>query len=564
MAYELVIRGGTVHDGTGAPGFEADVAIGGGVIVEVGPRLGRGQAEIDARGRIVTPGFVDIHTHYDGQATWESWLKPSGWHGVTTAVMGNCGVGFAPVRAEHRELLIQVMEGVEDIPGPVLHEGLDWSWESFADYLDALSRRPHDIDVCAQLPHAALRVFVMGERAARLEEATAEDAASMRAIAADAIRVGAIGFSTSRTLIHKTATGQPLPTLHATEYELTQIALGLRDAGGGVLEYRTDFDTPERRRDEFGIMRRIVEASGRPLTLSLFQENKARDGWRDLLDMVESAWSAGLPLRAQVAPRQLGVLLGLQGTENPFCLNASYLPIAPKPLEEKVAIMRDPAFRARLLAEERPSRREFPFMFRMDASFNYAAPAEWSIPAIAQREGRTPAEVAYDLLLQDEGRNFIYYAAANYTDFDFGACLEMLKSPATVIGLGDAGAHVTTLVDASYPTFFLSHWARDAGANGFTPAQAIKRLTLDNAQAVGLQDRGVLRAGMKADVNVIDFASLRCERPYMAFDLPGGGHRLLQGATGYDATIVAGVPIYLGGEATGALPGQLVRGIQHQ
>ena len=559
-SFDLVVRGGEVADGLGGALISADVAIRDGLIVEVGQLTGSGKQEIDARGLLVTPGFVDIHTHYDGQVMWDSQLAPSSWHGVTTAVMGNCGVGFAPVRTRDHERLIELMEGVEDIPGAALHEGLGWGWESFADYLDAVERRPHDIDVCAQLPHAALRLYVMGERAARLEEATAQDAAQMRVLAAEAMRAGAVGFSTSRTSIHKTATGQPLPTLHATEYQLTQIALGLKDAGGGVLEYRTDFDTPERRRAEFGIMRRIVEASGRPLTLSLFQENKTPDGWRDLLDMVESAWRDGLPLRAQVAPRQLGVLLGLQGTENPFCQNASYLPIAHKPLDERVALLRDPALRARLLAEPRPSRREYAHMFRMDESFEYAAQREGSVPAIAAREGRTSGEVAYDLMLADQGRNFIYYAAANYTDFGFGAVREMLSSPACILGLGDAGAHVTTLVDASYPTFFLSHWARDAGADAFELSAAVRRLTLDNAQAMGLADRGALRLGMKADLNVIDFARLRCERPFMAFDLPAGGHRLLQKAAGYAATIVSGQVVYREGEATGALPGRLVRG----
>lgn len=561
MTHDLVVRGGTVFDGTGKREMEnTDIAIADGMIVAVGQDLSPGREEIDARGHIVTPGFVDVHTHYDGQATWESHLKPSGWHGVTTAVMGNCGVGFAPVRPDHRELLIQVMEGVEDIPGPVLHEGLDWSWESFGDYLNVLDSRPRDIDVCAQIPHAALRVYVMGERAARLEEATEEDAAQMRQLVAEAVRAGAVGFSTSRTLIHKTATGDPLPTLHATEHELTQIALGLRDAGGGVLEYRTDFDTPERRRAEFSIMRNIVQASGRPLTLSLFQENATPDGWRDLLDMVEGAWNDGLPLRAQVAPRQLGVLLGLQGTENPFCLNASYVPIADKPLAERVAILRDPAMRSKILAEPRPSKREFAHMFRMGESFDYAAPRAWSVPAIAAREGRTPGEVAYDLMLEDEGRNFIYYAAANYTDFSFDACREMLSSPATILGLGDAGAHVTTLVDASYPTFFLSYWARDVEPAAFGLADAIRRITSENALAVGLSDRGVIRPGMKADLNVIDFANLRCQRPFMSFDLPAGGHRLLQKASGYAATIVSGQVVYREGEATGALPGRLVRG----
>ena len=556
---DLVLRGGTVADGTGGELFEADVAVHGGRIVQLGKVTARGREEIDARGKLVTPGFVDVHSHFDGQAIWSQRLAPSSWHGVTTTVMGNCGVGFAPVRDTDHDCLIELMEGVEDVPGVVMREGLEWSWGSYADYLDALERKPHDIDFCSQLPHAPLRTFVMGERAIRLEPATEDDVAAMRRLTRDAMRAGAIGFSTSRSILHKTSTGAPMPTLRATERELMGIALGMQDAGSGVIGYRTDFDTEALRLEEFEIMRRLVSTSGRPLSVSLFQENKAPQGWRHLLDLVEGAHAEGLPLRAQVAPRQLGVLLGLQSSQNPFSENASYKPISKKPLAERLTTLRDASFRARLLGEERPLQRRLENMYRMGSDFDYHLPPEAALPAIAAREGRSAAEVAYDLLLQDEGRNFIYHAAANYADGNFDACRAMLASPATVPGLGDSGAHVTMIVDASFPTYFLAYWARDRGPDAFSLPWAVRRLTADCAHAMGLTDRGVLAPGKKADINVIDFDALTWQRPYMSFDLPAGGARLLQGARGYAATIVCGEVVYRDGQATGALPGRLVR-----
>jgi N-acyl-D-aspartate/D-glutamate deacylase len=566
---DLVIRGGSVADGTGAPPYEADVAVAGGRIAAVGAVAGTGREEIDARGRLVTPGFVDIHTHYDGQALWDARLAPSSWHGVTTVVMGNCGVGFAPVRAADRDQLVELMEGVEDIPGTALHAGIDWQWESFGDYLDALARRPHDIDVCAQLPHGALRFYVMGARAARLEPATAADAAQMRVLAAEAMRAGAIGFSTSRTLNHRTKRGDPTPSLRATEEELTQIALGLRDAGHGVIEMISDFDTPDPV-SEFAMIRRIVAASGRPLTISLAQRHGAPELWRTLLGMIEAAAEAGLPIAAQVAPRPLGVLLGLQASLNPFSTHPSVRALAALPLAEKVATMRDPAFRARVLSEE-PDPAEAPLrrrLLRTETLFplgdvpDYEPAREGSLGSIAQREGRTAAEVAYDMLLADEGRRFFFAPFANYAAFDLDVCREMLAHPNTLPGLGDGGAHVGSISDASFPTYLLMHWGRDRSRGRFDVGWLVKRQTADTARAVGLHDRGVIALGMKADLNVIDLDRLRIERPFMAFDLPSGAKRLMQPARGYDATIVSGEIVYRDGEPTGALPGKLVRGPQ--
>jgi N-acyl-D-aspartate/D-glutamate deacylase len=567
--FDLVIRGGTVADGTGGTPFEADVAVAGGRIAAVGDVAGAGRDELAARGRLVTPGFVDIHTHYDGQAVWDERLAPSSWHGVTTVVMGNCGVGFAPVRAADRDQLVELMEGVEDIPGTALHAGIDWRWESFGDYLDALARRPHDIDFCAQLPHGALRFYVMGERAARLEPATAADAARMRVLAAEAMRAGAVGFSTSRTLNHRTKGGTPTPSLRATEEELTQIALGLRDAGHGVIELISDFDTPDPV-SEFAMIRRIVAASGRPLTISLAQRHGAPEMWRTLLGMIEAAAEAGLPIGAQVAPRPLGVLLGLQASLNPFSTHPSVRALASQPLAAKVAVMRDPAFRARVLAEE-PDPAEAGLrrrLLRMETLFalgdvpDYEPPRERSLGSIAQREGRTAAEVAYDMLLADEGRSFFFAPFANYAGFDLDVCREMLAHPNTLPGLGDGGAHVGSISDASFPTYLLMHWGRDRSRGRFDVGWLVKRQTADTARAVGLHDRGTIAPGMKADLNVIDLDRLRIERPVMAFDLPSGAKRLMQAARGYDATIVSGTIVSRDGEATGALPGNLVRGPQ--
>jgi N-acyl-D-aspartate/D-glutamate deacylase len=568
--YDLLIRGGSVIDGTGAPMREADVGIRNGLVAAVGPGLGEGAEEIDARGLLVTPGFVDVHTHYDAQAMWDSRLQPSSWHGVTTAVMGNCGVGFAPVRAGDQSKLVELMEGVEDIPGAVLNEGLDWAWESFDQYLDAVAARPRDIDLCAQLPHGALRVYVMGDRAVRLEPATDEDIARMRVLARDAARAGAIGFSTSRSLNHRTLKGDPIPSLRAGEAELTGIAMGLADAGRGVLEYISDWDTPDAA-TEFAMVRRIVERSGRPLSFSLAQRHSTPGLWRELLALTDAAAADGLPIRAQVAPRPIGVLLGLQGSRNPFTPCPAYREIAQRPLAERVAIMRDPAFRAKVLEQARARAEGDAFqrrvaawdrMFPLGAQPDYEPPLSDSIAARAARAGVEPAAYAYDLLLEAEGRSFILAPFANYADGNLDVCHTMLENPNTLVGLGDGGAHVSIISDASFSTYLLTHWGRDRDHDRIPLERLVHKHTQGNARAVGLLDRGVLAPGLKADLNVIDFKRLAVRAPAMAHDLPAGGRRLLQPAAGYVATVVGGAITYRDGEPTGALPGRLVRGPQ--
>jgi len=564
--FDAVIRGGTIADGTGAPLFDGDIAIADGKIAAVGAVSGAGYQEIDARGQLVTPGFVDIHTHYDGQATWDSRMQPSSWHGVTTTVMGNCGVGFAPVRPADHNRLIELMEGVEDIPGAALHEGLAWDWESFPSYLDALDRRPRDIDICAQLPHGALRVFVMGERSANLQAATDSDIADMRRLAAEAMRAGAIGFSTSRTLNHRTVHGDPTPSLRATEAELMGIAMGLRDAGHGVIEMISDFDTPDMD-SEFAMLRRLVQASGRPLSLSLAQRHDDPEGWRGLLGKIDAAVAEGLPMIAQVAPRPIGLLLGLQASMNPFTPYPAYREIAAQPLDARVATLRDPSFRARLLEEagtiplRGPAKRllNFAMMFPLGETPEYEPAAQKSVAAMAAAQNRAPAEIAYDLLLTDNGQNFLFSPFANYAHYNLDACGDMIGGANTIPGLGDGGAHVGLISDGSFPTYLLTHWGRDRPTGRFPLPWLIKRQTHDTARAVGLHDRGTIAAGMKADINVIDFDRLAVQRPVMAYDLPAGGKRLLQKATGYTHTLVSGVETYNNGEPTGALPGKLVR-----
>ncbi len=565
--FDLVVRGGNLADGTGTTIREADVAVKDGRIAAIGKVSGQGQEEIDGKGMLVTPGFVDIHTHYDGQATWDSRLQPSSWHGVTTAVMGNCGVGFAPVKVEDRQRLIELMEGVEDIPGAALDEGLNWSWESFGQYLDALDAKPRDMDLGAQLPHGALRVFVMGERAARLEEATSEEVAQMRALTAQAMRDGAIGFSTSRTLNHRTVKGDPTPSLRASEEELLGIALGMKDAGRGVIEFISDFNTPNAE-SEFEMLDRLLTASGRPFSVSLAQAHSRPDGWRRLLGLVEGLVAKGHSAKAQVAPRPIGVLQGLQASRIPFSMCASYKAIQNKTVAERLAIMRDPTFRTQILKESQEPLRsamaarltDFDRMFPLGDPPDYEPPQESSLGARARRENRDPREVVYDYLIEGEGKNFIFAPFANYAAYNLDCCSEMMQSPHTLIGLGDGGAHVGLISDGSFPTSLLSHWGRDRKSGRLDVSWLVKRHTQDNARAVGLEDRGVVAVGKKADLNVIDFDKLRVEAPVMKWDLPAGGKRLLQRATGYRATIVSGQVTYRDGEPTGALPGRLVRG----
>ena len=564
MQADLVIRNGTVMDGTGAPARQADVAIAGGRIVAVGQVSGRGTEEIDAKGLLVTPGFVDIHTHYDAQAVWDSHMAPSAWHGVTTGVMGNCGVGFAPCKPGDRNKLVELMEGVEHIPGAALHEGLDWQWQSFPEYLTALERKPRDIDLGALLPHAAVRVFVMGERALALEPATEADIAAMRAITTEAIKAGAFGISTSRTISHKTLAGDYTPTLRALEAELTGLALGVAAGGHGFLEFVSDWLQPDAA-GEFGMMRRIHEASGRPVVFSMTARHDRTEVWKELLALSDAAAAEGKSLRPVFPPRPIGILLGLRGTQNPFSGCPSYRAIADLPVPQRVAAMRDPAVRARILSEDPVKDSIFPLinrigyarMFLFQDPPNYTPPREASIEAIAAREGRTAPEVAYDMLLADDGNSFIFTALTNYADYTVDASAECLRHPNTIMGLSDGGAHVGFISDGSFPSFLLTHWGRN---KGFALEDLVRRLTSDTASAAGFSDRGILAPGKLADVNLINFDKLTLRRPDVVADLPAGGKRLMQRADGYVATIKTGVVTYREGVATGALPGKLLRG----
>lgn len=570
-AYDIVVRGGTIVDGTGGVPFEGDVALAGGAIVRVGAVARRGREEIDARGRLVTPGFVDVHTHYDGQATWDERMQPSSWHGVTTVVQGNCGVGFAPCRPADRDRLVYLMEGVEDLPYPVLTAGLPWDWESFPQYLDSLSRRRFDLDIATQVPHAALRVHVMGARGVAREPATAQDIARMAMLAREAVEAGALGFSTSRTLNHRTKAGEPTPTLTAAEDELTGIAMGLAAANGGrgagVLQFVSDFHPDPVA--EFAMFRRIVERSGRPLSFSLAQSHQAPESYRLLLRALEAAVDAGLPMKAQVAPRAVGVLFGLDLTLNPFSGHDSYRAVAALPLAERVRAMRDPAFRARLLAEAPDAGGPFGqaglanwagmYPFGREAP-DYEPAADRTVAAIAAAEGRAPREVALDHLLSDDGGGILYLPFLGYADGSLDAAYEMLTHRDTVPGLSDGGAHVGMICDGSFPTSLLTHWTRDRTRGPrLRVEEVVKRQAADTAALVGLLDRGRIAEGMRADLNVIDYDRLTLMAPEIVHDLPAGGKRLMQRATGYVATIVAGAITYRDGEPTGALPGRLLR-----
>ncbi|HVW29141.1 MAG TPA: amidohydrolase family protein [Polyangiaceae bacterium] len=562
--YDLVIRGGVVVDGTGRERFHADVAVRDGRIAAIGDVSGRGKEELDARDKLVTPGFVDIHTHYDGQVTWDERLFPSSVHGVTTVVMGNCGVGFAPCRTADHDRLVRLMEGVEDIPFPVLTEGLPWTWESFPDYLGALERRRFDVDVGAQLPHAALRVYVMGERGVQREAATPDDIAAMSALAEEAALAGALGFSTSRTLNHRTSDGQPTPTLLAGEDELIGIARGFARANNGVLQFVSDFIDPDA---EFDMLRRIVERSGRPLSFSLAQNARAPAAWRRLLNRLSEATSQGLPMRAQVCGRAVGILLGLELTLNPFSQHPSYRSIAHLDFRGRLQRLRDRAFCARLL-EEAPAERgpltrlvkSFANVFVVREKPDYEPSAEDSLAEIAARTGATPLEVALAHMLTRDGRGMLYVPFLNYADGSLDCCYEMLTHPDAVIGLSDGGAHVGMICDGSLPTSNLTHWTRDRTRGERLSLERVVRMqTRDTARAIGLHDRGELGVGLRADVNVIDYDRLALHAPEVVYDLPAGGRRLLQRADGYVATIAAGEVTYREGQPTGALPGRLVR-----
>ena len=476
----LVIRNGTIVDGYGGEPYVADLAVAGGRIAAIGTALPRGDAEIDAAGKLVTPGFVDVHTHYDAQATWADRLSPSTWNGVTTALLGNCGVGFAPCQPDQRDMLVKLMEGVEDIPEVVLTEGLPWNWSTFPEFMDALSARRYDTDIAVQVPHAALRVYVMGQRGADREIASAEDRAAMAALTREGIAAGALGFSTSRTLNHRTLDGKHIPTLRAEEAELAEIAAAM---GAGWVQIVSDFDDPDA---EFGLFRRVAERSGRPVTLTLLQSDANPDGWRALLDHIARANATGLRITGQIRSRPTSVLLGFELSQNPFMRRPSYRAIEALPFAERLTHLRDPAFRARLLAEEFQGGRRARRVMRWDRLFalgdppDYEPAADQSIAARAARENRSPDEVAYDLLMENDGRGILYLPVTNYAAGNLDVVRDMIAHPDTLIGLGDGGAHVGVMCDATATSYTLTHWTRDRGRGAlFSVPFIIKRLTRD-------------------------------------------------------------------------------------
>ena len=567
--FTLVIRNGTVLDGTGGAPRLVDIGIAGDRIVSVGHGLPRATDEIDAEGMIVTPGFVDIHSHYDGQASWGSSFEPSSSHGVTTVVIGNCGVGFAPCRAEDRESLIRLMEGVEDIPEIVMAAGLPWTWESFPEYLDAVAGIPHEIDVAAQVPHCALRVYVMGQRGVDREIATHDDLSEMARLTREAVRAGALGVATSRTVIHRTPDGALIPSHDAAEAELHALAGALAAEGRGVFQLAMDLE--ESRVDEsFAMLHRIAERSGRPVSFSLVQPLDQPNVWKAMLAKLSHSSNIGLPIRAQVFGRPVGMLLGLDLSFNPFSFYPSYREIAHLGLPERVAELARPERRARILAEE-PAKDGPPFlahlsrfkwMFELDNPPNYEPHLSRSIAALGALRGLTPQEIAYDLLLERGGKSIIFLPRANYSDGTLDAVLAMMKHPATVLGLGDGGAHCGVICDASLPTFMLTYWSRDRQSERLPLSWTIRALTAEPAAAVGLLDRGLIAPGYKADLNVIDHNALTLDAPTMISDLPAGGRRLHQSARGYVATIVNGLVVRRNDAPTGVLPGHLIRGNQ--
>ena len=566
-APDLVIRGGNIADGKGGDLFEADVAIRDGCIVEVGKVAGKGKEEIDAKGKLVTPGFVDVHTHYDGQVTWSHDITPSSQNGVTTAIMGNCGVGFAPCKPADHTRLIQLMEGVEDIPEPVLSAGIPWEWESFPDYMNWLSKRSFDMDIGAQLPHAALRVYVMGERGARRDPSTEEDNRAMAQLAGEAVRAGALGFSTSRTLNHRTSTGDFTPTLKASEDELSAIAAAMHAQGSSVLQFVLDLSTIH---EDLPMMLRIAENIKCPISFSVTQNDRAPRRWRQTLDEINAAAARGLSVTAQIAARPVGLLLGLELSRNPFQTHPSYKAIAHLPLTERLARLRQPEVRAAILRETATAtddplffKPNYDKMYLLGNPPDYEQPPENALGAKARAMGKQPEELAYDAMLSDEGRGMLYVPFLNYSDGNLDATREMLTDPNAVPGLSDGGAHCGIICDASFPTYLLTHWTRDRkrGEKLSIPF-VVAAQSRKTARAFGLHDRGVIAPGFKADLNVIDYDRLHLHPPKVHYDLPVGGRRLLQQVDGYDATIVSGVVTQRAGRATGNRSGRLIRGAQ--
>ena len=572
--FDTIIRGGTLVDGSGDPRFTGDIGIVGGRIAEVGGRLGAAHREIDAHGAIVTPGWVDVHTHYDGQVTWDPYLSPSTDHGVTSVVMGNCGVGFAPVHRDRREWLISVMEGVEDIPGTVLAEGIDWQWESFPEYLDALERMPRALDVGAQIPHSALRTYVMGERGITHDEATPADIQAMVQLVREGMRAGALGFSTSRTIIHKYQGRKYPPGTFASPDEILGIARALGEVGHGVFQMTSNHYQME---TELPWMTQLARENNLPVAFALVQTDQTPDTWKRLLAALDETHRQNVPLYGAVAGRPAGILMAWLGSTHPFMAHPLWQQIAPLPWAEKLARLRDPAVRAQLTdmdaltgSARHDSRmayltQSFHKMYALGAEPDYEPPQERSVAAIAQREGRTPLEVVYDMLMDLDGKGIVYFPSFNYAYNDLSQLHAELQHPRTMMSLADGGAHCGYICDVSMPTYMLTHWARDRSRGPTLPLELmVQRQTRDTARIYGLEDRGLLQPGYLADINIIDFDRLRIPPPHVAFDLPAGGRRLVQTAEGYRATLKAGQTIMENGERTGALPGKLMRGPQRR
>jgi|TARA_B100000902_G_scaffold22059_3_gene26532 N-acyl-D-aspartate/D-glutamate deacylase len=563
--FDLIIKNGLIYDGKGSEPFKADLAISKEKIVEIGVIDGKAKEIIDAEGKIVTPGFVDIHTHYDGQVTWDPYLRPSTYHGVTTVVMGNCGVGFSPCKPNQRDWLIGLMEGVEDIPGTALHEGIDWEWESFPEYLDALERKPLAIDVGTQIPHGAVRAYVMGERGINHEEASPEEIEKMKQIVQEAVRAGAYGFSTSRTEKHNDVNGNLTPSITAHKNELVEIAKSLGEIEKGVLQGISDFYDFD---SEFDIFKTMSKESGRPISITVEQQDARPEWWIQLLDGIEQAQSEGINMFGQVPPRATGILMGLTATLNPFRFYPSYMEIADLSLEDRVKIMKREDFREKLLQEKGVSINplvdeivtSYGKMFKLGEPANYEPDTKDSFKSLADSSNMTAEEIAYESMLEKEGKALIYHPLFNYQTGDLSLVEKMLKHPYTISGLGDAGAHCGAISDASFPTTLVQHWSRDRTKGEKLPLETvIKMQTSETANLLGIEDRGVIEEGYKADINVIDYEGLTLHEPEIINDLPAGGRRLVQKASGYDYTIVSGEIAFIKGEATGVLNGRLIR-----
>jgi N-acyl-D-aspartate/D-glutamate deacylase len=567
--YDLVIRGGTIVDGSGNAGYVADLAINGDSIAAIGLNLAAGKEEMDASGKIVTPGFVDIHTHYDGQATWDPEMAPSSWHGVTTVVMGNCGVGFAPAKPDKHQWLIGLMEGVEDIPGTALAEGMSWDWESFPEYLDALEKLPRTVDVGTHVPHGAVRAYVMGERGAANEAPTESDIAEMSAIVEEGLRAGALGFSTSRTVLHKSVDGELVPGTTATQEELLGIGRAMGRVGHGVFEMASDLN---REWNEFQWMGELSRETGLPVTFAALQSMAHEIPLAEQISTMREENAKGANIVAQIALRGNGIIMGWQTTVHPFLFKPAWAEIAGLPWKQQLAMLEDPDFKRRMLTEDNILIESDigPLLqlvtsgwfaqYEMGPQFNYEPTAQESILAKAQDAGISPEEYAYNTMLANQGGNFIYFPVLNYADGNLNFLEELQASDDCVNSLSDGGAHCGTICDAASPTFMLQHWVRDRNGARISLPQAIKRQCRDTALLYGLGDRGLLASGYLADINIIDMNKLRLGTPWLAFDLPAGGKRLLQKADGYVATIKSGQVTFRDGTMQGPTPGGVLRG----